>query len=76
MAEIKVKAPASKDMPTDKELVADRESLAEKVETTRHRLTWKHAAALFSLTLLWLSAAGPVFFITASIGIFQTLKRI
>ena len=40
------------------------------LETAPHRLTFKHAIVLFSLTLLWLSAAGPVFFITASIGPF------
>jgi len=43
-------------------------------ETAPHRLTFKHAVVLFSLTLLWLSAAGPVFFITASIGLFFVLK--
>jgi len=43
-------------------------------ETTPHRLTLKHAVVLFSLTLLWLSAAGPVFFITASIGPFFVLE--
>jgi hypothetical protein len=44
----------------------------EKVDdtSTPYRLTFKHAMVLFSLTLLWLSAAGPVFFITASIGRF------
>ena len=41
--------------------------IAEKAP--QDRLTLKHAIVLFSLTLLWLSAAGPVFFITASIGI-------
>ena len=43
-------------------------------KTTPHCLTFKYAMVLFSLTLLWLSAAGPVFFITASIGQFSTFR--
>jgi hypothetical protein len=75
MAEPDTKIISTTDISPDLELVPMGDSAkssgerdGEKVDNEPYRLTWKHAAALFSLTLLWLSAAGPVFFITASIG--------